>query len=491
MKNNDEEIFYICSECNKSVGEEDEVCPHCGAELSEIISDGGDGPEDISYSCLECNRSVGKDSKYCPHCGATLKEIIINEANIIKKNLRENIVLANKNKRILNLVIDAILLQFIYFFLMDQYFSLQYEIILYKFSWGIIFILAYFFYYFVSEALTGRTIGKFITGTKVLCKDGTPLTIRKAFVRTLIRFVPFDPFTFWNSSSEPIGWHDSIPGTIVVSVKVSRAHDSGIQTGNEVFLNASRKRKIIFSKLLFIIILIALAYEIINLNKSGYFKELSFTEYDFNKRGLEKANLGDFQRAINEYNKAIEKEPDDAILYYNRGCAEAELGNYAKAKGDLTIALNIDTTISDAYFTRGYVESELGELTSAIEDYNKCLTLDPGNSDAYLFRGIIRYGIMDYKGAGADADRAIEFSPRDPRAYDLRGTLKVNKKEYKSALVDFDIAIDLEPNFARAYHNKGRVKYLMSDFNGACELWRIAAKLGYAEAQDDITEFCK
>ncbi len=46
--------------------------------------------------------------------------------------------------------------------------------------------------------------------------------------------------------------------------------------------------------------------------------------------GVEKANSGDYQGAIEDYNKAIELNPKYAEAFYNRGFAKGELG-YSKA----------------------------------------------------------------------------------------------------------------------------------------------------------------
>jgi len=45
----------------------------------------------------------------------------------------------------------------------------------------------FFLYYFLMEYLLGRTIGKWILGLKVTEMDGSKLTLRGAFVRTLLR----------------------------------------------------------------------------------------------------------------------------------------------------------------------------------------------------------------------------------------------------------------------------------------------------------------
>ena len=71
-----------------------------------------------------------------------------------------------------------------------------------------------FVYYFLSEALGQRTLGKLITGTKVVTVNGTKPTLGAIAMRTLCRFVPFEPFSFFTRN--PGGWHDKWSGTIVV-----------------------------------------------------------------------------------------------------------------------------------------------------------------------------------------------------------------------------------------------------------------------------------
>ncbi len=72
-------------------------------------------------------------------------------------------------------------------------------------------------YYVPLEALFGRTLGKLVTGTKVVDENGNPPTWGKAFGRTLCRFIPFEAFSFFKSDAR--GWHDSIPKTYVVKAR--------------------------------------------------------------------------------------------------------------------------------------------------------------------------------------------------------------------------------------------------------------------------------
>ena len=56
-------------------------------------------------------------------------------------------------------------------------------------------------YYIFFEAVTGRSIGKMLTGTRVVNED-------------FARYIPFEPFSFLGGN-KPVGWHDSLSKTRV------------------------------------------------------------------------------------------------------------------------------------------------------------------------------------------------------------------------------------------------------------------------------------
>ncbi len=68
------------------------------------------------------------------------------------------------------------------------------------------------FYYFIFEVAFQRTPAKFITRTKVVTLDGAKPDAAAIAVRTLTRFVPFEPFSGVLDS----WWHDRWSKTEVV-----------------------------------------------------------------------------------------------------------------------------------------------------------------------------------------------------------------------------------------------------------------------------------
>jgi uncharacterized RDD family membrane protein YckC len=72
-------------------------------------------------------------------------------------------------------------------------------------------------YFILMEKFTSRTIGKFITGTIVVDKNGETPNLETILKRTFCRIIPFDGLSYLGSPSR--GWHDSMSDTYVVNKK--------------------------------------------------------------------------------------------------------------------------------------------------------------------------------------------------------------------------------------------------------------------------------
>jgi uncharacterized RDD family membrane protein YckC len=79
---------------------------------------------------------------------------------------------------------------------------------------GLLALLVPLAYYVVCEAAFQTTLGKLVTGTRVVTTTGGKPTFGQVVGRTFARYVPFEPFSLL--SKNPIGWHDSWTRTRVV-----------------------------------------------------------------------------------------------------------------------------------------------------------------------------------------------------------------------------------------------------------------------------------
>lgn len=74
-----------------------------------------------------------------------------------------------------------------------------------------------FFYYLILEGFFQKSIGKMVTGTKVVNLDGEKPSFGSITIRSLSRLIPFEALSFLFYGKYPLkGWHDRFSKTIVV-----------------------------------------------------------------------------------------------------------------------------------------------------------------------------------------------------------------------------------------------------------------------------------
>lgn len=169
----------------------------------------------------------------------------------------------------------------------------------------------------------------------------------------------------------------------------------------------------------------------------------------YNNRGNAYLMLGQYQQAIEDYNKALEQDRDFAKAYNNRGLAYGNLGKYQLAIEDFSVSVRKNNREPMAYFNRGNVFKALGDYQKAIEDYSK----------------------------------AIELNPRKADFYNNRGNTFLKLNIYQQAIDDFNMAIRLNRDYDKAYLNRGIAYESLGNFKEALEDYRTSARLGNKQAQ--------
>ena len=142
--------------------------------------------------------------------------------------------------------------------------------------------------------------------------------------------------------------------------------------------------------------------------------------------GIVWSKKGDHDRTIAHFNKAVDLRPADAMMYIHRGLTHDEKGDYDLAIADFSKAINLDRTNTLAYHNRGLTYSHRGRT--------------------YTQQGMTSNALADFDKAIQDFSEAIGLNLNEASTYGGRGGVYIEKGNYDLAFNDFVSADECDPN---------------------------------------------
>lgn len=212
----------------------------------------------------------------------------------------------------------------------------------------------------------------------------------------------------------------------------------------------------------------------------------------------EKANKGDFDGAISDYEYAIkldalhadEYKKKIADIYGNRGYSKFNQADYEGATRDFTEAIKFAPSAL-LYNASGSMKGTLRDYKGAIEDFTKAIELDPNFANAYANRGKMYEAKGEHDKAQKDFDVARQFKSEiftDEKGLEKNselmskvkslitsGNQKANRGDYDGAIADYTRAINLNPKYSTPYYLRGNAKFNKEYFIGFTVDYKLAA----------------
>ena len=187
----------------------------------------------------------------------------------------------------------------------------------------------------------------------------------------------------------------------------------------------------------------------------------------FRERGISKSANGDYEGSIKDFNKAIEINPNYAFSYASRGVAQGRSGNFIEANEDLEKAISLDPNQSFFYHALGLVKQELNDYEGAVKYFNKALEVDPNSEEVYYSMAIINDDLKNFEKAIDYLTQVIQRNPLSSLSFHNRGAAKQAIDLHDDAIKDFDRAIYLEQDKSILYHyynNRAWSKYKIGKY---------------------------
>ena len=166
--------------------------------------------------------------------------------------------------------------------------------------------------------------------------------------------------------------------------------------------------------------------------------------------------LGQIDRAIKAYSRALELNPRDAEAYNNRGIAYHRKREVDQAIEDYSKVMELNPGLAIAYNNRGVAHNSKGKVDGAIEDYNIAIGLNPDFVDAYYNRGEVwlrrrewekaKADLITAKSRGVDIVAAFRNDYKNIAAFERANQVKLPE----------DIAALVRQGFRNRYPRKGK-----------------------------------
>lgn len=137
---------------------------------------------------------------------------------------------------------------------------------------------------------------------------------------------------------------------------------------------------------------------------------------NYNNRGLAYYNIGEFKKALYDFNEVTKLKTDDAVIHYHKARCKAELKDFYGAISDYSMAItktDNNKTKTTLLINRSNSYVQLKNYDKAVKDLDDALNLDEINIQALIKRGLLYLVVFDKKEKGC-----IDISKAGENGYD-------------------------------------------------------------------------
>jgi len=171
---------------------------------------------------------------------------------------------------------------------------------------------------------------------------------------------------------------------------------------------------------------------------------------------------------------------DLTIAYYNRANARLQKNEYRKAIDDYTRAIELDPQNASALHERCFARAVLGiDLEDALSDCNESLRIRPNDSETLGGRGFVYLRLGFYRTAIRDYDAALEFKPDTAIFLYARGTAKMETGNAEGGEADIAAARSLDPKIDATFEAYDGASETGGFWGAMVGYWRAAMKWIY------------
>ncbi|OGW79742.1 MAG: hypothetical protein A3G33_01680 [Omnitrophica bacterium RIFCSPLOWO2_12_FULL_44_17] len=139
-----------------------------------------------------------------------------------------------------------------------------------------------------------------------------------------------------------------------------------------------------------------------------------------------------YQEALNSFGRSLELNPNDAETEYNLGQTYLGMNDLSRARSHFERACELKPEHLGATYGLGLVLDATGDPAAA-QMFRKVIAKDPQMADAHFHLGSIYYGTNRYLEAENEFQQAVTLQPANISAYYNLGLARIQQEKWESA----------------------------------------------------------
>jgi lipoprotein NlpI len=136
----------------------------------------------------------------------------------------------------------------------------------------------------------------------------------------------------------------------------------------------------------------------------------------FTSAGVTHLQMGHYDRAIRNFDRALSLHPGLVVAWRNRALAHREKGDYERAIADYEQASVLAPSDARVFTDRGVAYVLLGDYRQALRDFDHAISLKPDHAPALEHRGRTHFFLGNFAQAAADLQRGRSVDSTDAYA---------------------------------------------------------------------------
>ncbi len=193
-----------------------------------------------------------------------------------------------------------------------------------------------------------------------------------------------------------------------------------------------------------------------------------------NLLGFLEYQLGNGEKSIAAFRKAISAKPDFADAHFNLGNVFTSCDEPRQAA---TAYRALNPEDAEAHYLLANALLSIDELAAAEASLRAALERQPDHVDARTNLGYVLKRLGHYEEAAGQLRRALDLNPNSAECHNNLGTVLRNLRRFEEAAMAFREALRLKPDFIEAHNNLGHALFDMGELDAAIEAFGQALEI--------------